>query len=410
MNPSPRSRFALFLPLLTVPLVARPAEPGAPLRWADVVGLVPTLPLVREADARAQGAAGAVAAAGSIPNPSVELSGGSAEARDGFVRRREWGVAVAVPLDFLATRGPRIAAARASERATTVEARVARAHALRTVRRDFVALAHGQAALAAQQELEAEVSHLASLVRTRAERGEARPTEVPRIEIELERLRVAIARARSSTDALRVRLSNTLGAPVERVEADLERSLAPPPREALEARLVSTAPVVEAARARVTAATEDVSAERRERVPKVSVGAGHVEELDRRATSVTATLTVPIWNWNGGKVRQAEANVRAEQARLDSVIRELRASASDAWHACAAGRASSTRFREDVLPRAEGSARTMGRAFELGEASLLDVIDTRRVLLDARREYLDLLLEMQNACGDLAALAGLELP
>ncbi|HEX7487566.1 MAG TPA: TolC family protein, partial [Anaeromyxobacteraceae bacterium] len=67
------------------------------------------------------------------------------------------------------------------------------------------------------------------------------------------------------------------------------------------------------------------------------------------------------------------------------------------------------RFRDRVLPRAGESARTMGRAFELGEAGLLDVIDTRRVLLDSRREYLGLLLEMQNACGDLAVLAGLEL-
>ncbi len=92
------------------------------------------------------------------------------------------------------------------------------------------------------------------------------------------------------------------------------------------------------------------------------------------------------------------------------MAREVRASASDAWHACAAGQASSTRFREQVLPRAEAAARTTGRAFELGEAGLLDVIDTRRVLLDTRREYLDLLLDMQNACGDLAALAGLELP
>ena len=31
------------------------------------------------------------------------------------------------------------------------------------------------------------------------------------------------------------------------------------------------------------------------------------------------------------------------------------------------------------------------------------------VKLDTRREYLNLLLDMQNACGDLAALAGLEL-
>ncbi len=63
-----------------------------------------------------------------------------------------------------------------------------------------------------------------------------------------------------------------------------------------------------------------------------------------------------------------------------------------------------------MLPRAEASARTLGRAYELGEAGLLDVLDARRVLLDTRREHLDLLLDMQTACGDLAALAGLELP
>jgi cobalt-zinc-cadmium efflux system outer membrane protein len=365
---------------------------------------------VREADARVDGAAGAASSAGSIPNPTVTVTGADAEARDASARRREWGVEVEVPLDFLATRGPRVAAARALERAAAVEAQVARALALRAARREFIALAHGQAQLDAQAELETQVAHLAALVRTRAERGEARPTEVPRVEIELERLRAAIARTRSSTDALRARLGNTLGVQVDRVEADLERSLVPPSREELDARLLSTAPVVEAARARVAAAGEEVSAERRERVPKLAVGAGHVEELDRRATSVTATVTVPIWNWNGGNVRQAEANVRAEQARLDATTRETRASASDAWHACVAGRSSAERFREEVLPRAESSARTMGRAFELGEAGLLDVIDTRRVLLDARREYLDLLLDMQSACGDLAALAGLELP
>jgi cobalt-zinc-cadmium efflux system outer membrane protein len=374
------------------------------------VAIVPALPAVREADARVEGAAGAASSAGSIPNPTVTVAGADAEARDASARRREWGVAVEVPLDFLATRGPRVAAARALERAATVEAQVARAQGLRAARREFIALAHGQAQLDAQVELEIQVAHLAALVRTRAERGEARPTEVPRVEIELERLRAAIAWTRSSTDALRARLGNTLGAQVDRVEADLERSLVPPSREELDARLLATAPVVEAARARVAAATEDVSAERRERIPKLAVGAGHVEELDRRATSVTASVTVPLWNWNGGKVRQAEANVRAEQARLDATTRETRASASDAWHACVAGRSNAAGFREEVLPRAEGSARTMGRAFELGEAGLLDVIDTRRVLLDARREYLDLLLDMQNACGDLAALAGLELP
>lgn len=410
MSPSPRSRAILLLASLAAPAAALPAEPGAPLRWADVVRLVPSLPQVREADARVEGAAGVVSEAGSVPNPTFEVAAAEAEARDGSARRREWGVAVEVPLDFLATRGPRLAAARAGERAAALEAQVARAQALGAARREFVALAHAQAQLEGQVELEQQVARLAALVRARAERGEARPPEVPRIEIELERLRAAIARTRSSTDGLRARLSTRLDVAVERVEADLERSLLPPPREELEDRLLAAGVIVEAARIRVTAAAAELRAERRERAPKLSVGAGHVEELDRRATSVTATVTVPLWSWNGGRVRQAEANVRAEQARLDGVLRETRASAADAWHACAAGQANAARFRAEVLPRAEGAARTMSRAFELGEAGLLDVLDTRRVLLDARREYLDLLLDMQNACGDLAALAGLELP
>ena len=144
--------------------------------------------------------------------------------------------------------------------------------------------------------------------------------------------------------------------------------------------------------------------------PSSRVGAAHVEELDRTASTVTASVTLPLWNWNQGKIRQAEAAEEGERARLDATSRELTAGLSDAWRGCAAGQAAARRFRDEILPRAEGSARTLGRAFELGEAGLLDVIDARRVLLDTRREYLDLLLDMQNACGDLAALAGLELP
>jgi cobalt-zinc-cadmium efflux system outer membrane protein len=410
VSPLPRSRRVLLLALLAVPTAAAPAEPGAPLRWEDVVAFVAASPLVLEADARVDGASGSVASARSAPNPTFTVTGGDAQARNGPERRREWGVSVEVPLEYVATRGPRVAAAKATERAAAVEAKGARVQALRIARREFVALAHGQAQVEAQLELEAQVARLAGLVRTRAERGEARPTEVPRVEIELERLRFAIARTRAGVEALRVRLSTTLGVPVTRVQANLERAPDLPPLPELEDRVTGTAPSVEAARARIAAAAEELSAERRERIPKLSVGAGHVEELDRRATSVTATVSLPLWNWNGGKIRQAEAGVAVERARLYAAAREIRATASDAWHACAAGQASSARFREQVLPRAEVAARTTGRAFELGEAGLLDLIDTRRVLLDTRREYLDLLLDMQNACGDLAAVAGLELP
>ncbi len=385
-------------------------EPIPVLRWPEVSAAVGRHPLLLEAAARENGAAGAVSTARVLPNPIFGLSVGDGRPRDGGSGRREWGYSVELPLEFLATRGSRVDAARAAQEGVHQDARAVRLQVTRELRRTFVALAHGQSVVEAGDELAGQAAQLAALVRKRAERGEGRPTEVPRVEIELERLRNAVERARASADAQRQRLSTWMSAPVGRVEADLAAPLPLPPLAELQDRVLASSPVVQASRARLQAAAEEASAERWERMPKLSVGAAHVDELDRTANTVTANLTLPLWNWNQGRIRQAEAVEEGERARLDATSRELTAGLSDAWRGCAAGQAAAGRFRSEILPRAEGSARTLGRAFELGEAGLLDVIDARRVLLDTRREYLDLLLDMQNACGDLAALAGLELP
>jgi len=409
---SPGSRRCLLVVALSLPVAGWATEPESipVIRWADVAGAVDRHPILLEAIAREHGAAGAVSTARVLPNPIFGAAAGEGRPRDGGASRREWGYSVELPLEFLATRGSRVDAARAAQEGVHQDAKAVRLQVTRELRRTFVALVHGQSVVEAGDELAGQAAQLAALVRRRAERGEGRPTEVPRVEIELERLRNAVERARATVNAQRQRLSTWLGAPVGRVEADLAASLPLPSLTELQERVLASSPVVQASKARLQAAAEEASAERWERMPKLSVGAAHVDELDRTATTVTANVTLPLWNWNQGKIRQAEAVQEGERARLDATSRELTAGLSDAWRGCAAGQAATRRFQEEILPRAESSARTLGRAFELGEAGLLDVIDSRRVLLDTRREYLDLLLDMQNACGDLAALAGLELP
>ncbi len=414
MRRLPAGPTALLVVIAATPFLTYAAEPldgqGPALRWPDVAAVADRHPALQEATARARSAEGATSAAGAIPNPTFGVSAGDAQPRGGGAGRREWGASVELPLDFLATRGARVAAARASEDGVRQEARATRAEVLRELRRDFVALAHGQAVVESATELEAQVAQLAALVRKRAERGEGRPSEVPRVEIELERLRGVLDRDRAATAAARQRLSVQMGASVGRLEADLASSLALPPLDEARARALEASPLVLSAQARARAAEQEASAERWERFPKLTVGGAHVEELDRTASTATASLTFPLWNWNQGKVRQAEAAAEAERARTAAAGRTLAASLGDAWQGCSSGQATARRFQAEILPRAEKSARTLGRAFELGEAGLLDVIDARRVLLDTRREYLDLLLDMQNACADFAALAGLELP
>jgi cobalt-zinc-cadmium efflux system outer membrane protein len=68
---------------------------------------------------------------------------------------------------------------------------------------------------------------------------------------------------------------------------------------------------------------------------------------------------------------------------------------------CKQGQAATRRYRDAILPRAEQTARTLERSFQLGEASLLDVLDARRVLLEARREGLTAWVERENDCATL---------
>lgn len=403
-------RRALLVGSLSIPLHVAAADLAAVVRWPQVAAAADQHPLVQEARARVSSAAGDVAVARELPNPVVGVTGAEARERGGPGHRREWGYSVELPLEFLNSRRQRVAAASASEEGARQDARAVRAEVLRELRRSFVAVAHDQALLEAKTELEAQVAQLAALVRRRAERGEARPTEVPRVEIELEKLRAGLERTRAEAEAQRQRLATFLGAPVARVEADLSRALALAPLDELIPRVLEASPVVRAGKARVAAAEQGASAERWDRLPKLSAGGARQEELDRRATSITATVTLPLFGWNTGRIRQADAALAGERARLDGVTRALSSAVRDAWQGCAGGQAAANRFREGILPRAEGSARILGRAFELGESGLLDVIDARRVLLETRSEYLDLLLDMQNACGDLAALAELELP
>lgn len=69
-------------------------------------------------------------------------------------------------------------------------------------------------------------------------------------------------------------------------------------------------------------------------------------------------------------------------------------------------RRAAERLRGEVLPRAELAASKVERAFQLGESSLLEVLDARRAFLEVQRETLTAELGQQLECGALIILSG----
>lgn len=376
------------------------------LHWREVVDRIDDDPLVREARSRSAAARSGADATAQVPNPRWEMTAGEGQTADGSLKKTEWAVTLTIPLEWAGTRGPKVDAARAAAQGADEEARLVRQEALIRLRRLFVEVAHNDRLVASLASSARQTEELARLVKRRVDSGEARPPELPRIEVEAERARLALSLAEARHRVRREQLALWLGRPVLGVALDLGRTSEPPPLSEVKDGLVGRQPRVRAAQARVSGSAEELRAERNQRVPTVSVGGYVLSEVDRRAVGGALGVAAPIWNWNGGGIARATATEAAESSRLEAVRIEAASSLVETWTMCTQLRDASARLRGEVIPRAELAASKVERAFQLGEASLLEVLDARRAFLEVQREALGAELGQQLECGALTILAG----
>jgi outer membrane protein, heavy metal efflux system len=398
--------WALVLGCGTPALAQEGTPQAAPHRWTDVAAAIERDPRVAASRSRVRSAEGGLSAARTPPNPEVEATAGRGVAREG-PSRREWELAISIPLDWLARRGPEVEAARATADEVTAESQALRAEVFAELWRLFARAGYAQSEVETLVATEQQVEVLTRLVRRRVEAGEGRPVEIPRVEVELERVRNELEAARANRDGALAQLGAWLGGPVRRVELPEAPAAIDLPELA---RDLGEHPRIRAAIARAAAARAEASVARRSRIPTFSVGAFYASELDREAAGGRLTIELPLWDWKAGRVQRAEAAAAAEASRADAERRALGAALADATASCRRARDVADRQKTNILPRAEESARTLERTFQLGETGILDVIDARRVLLEARRGFLSSTRERDVECGALILLSGRELP
>lgn len=381
------------------------------LTWPDVVRLVDQHPRLSAGKFQVDAARDGVDAAGAVPNPTLEGNVGQGVARTGGASRVEWGLAVTIPLGWIAQRGSRISAAEAEVDVALAETKALRRDVLLQLRTLFWNLAYEQARVASLEALEAQTLALVETVRKRVEKGEVRPVEATRVEIELEKVTSELEAARVSLKARRAELALWLGVPAGQtlvLTADLDSLPVALDRDAALSKARIAHPSLAVARARTRFFEAELDTEKLARVPAFGLTGFTSYELDRRAYGVGLTVDLPLWNWNSGRIAQAEARLAASRKQAEATGLELQASVVDAQAACQASVATATRFRNNVVPRSETAASTMEKTYQLGEASLLEVIDARRTLLDSRRLYLSALAQAQIDCSRLGALVGEE--
>lgn len=178
-------------------------------------------------------------------------------------------------------------------------------------------------------------------------------------------------------------------------------------KEALEQR-----PDVQAAKAQVRAAERALAAARAERYPSASVSAdygdiGIPSSTLRPTYTVSATLTIPIWN--GGRtasdIQQAEAALRQRRAELEDMRSQIEGEVRSAFLDLQAAVNQVQLAQQNIDLTTETLKQTRER-FESGVSQNVDVIQSQESLASANLDYINSIFAHNIAKLNLARALG----
>ena len=330
------------------------------------------------------------------------------------------------PLELF-RRGPRIAVADA-------QLRVAE-HEESDVRRQLagdVAAAYGDVAAAMRElaildDVLAAATQQLELLRARAAQGATPTLDRDMVDVEVRKIQAERTGHAGRAERALVRLKRLLGMPPDaslRVTQSLE-DLATTLGAA--GAPLATRPDILGSEARVRLEDQRLVAARKESRPDVTLfgsymrmdagfsqsgfaAGGGLERVRGQFNylSVGAMVSVPLWNRQQGSIASATAAREAAEARLDAARLTAASEVAEArvWNDQA--RSAVSLYEEGIRPLARRNLETVRETYQLGRATVFDVLAEQRRYLEAERAYTEALAEafasgvsLRRATGDI---------
>lgn len=253
-------------------------------------------------------------------------------------------------------------------------------------------------------------------VRARYSTGGSGLADAARVEVEVAKVRRAVARlegdiARSHATlnaVLRRPPSAPLGEPRVARPETVRFSV-----EELMARAEANRGVALAAEARLRgAAARREARESEARVPEFMVGLGYWQEPTMRpGFGLTASMSLPwLWGPNHERIQQASEEEAAERAARDNVGLDVQTEVTEAHARLRASEAELLVVRTQGLPAARRSRDALLAAYTTGSANLLEWVDAARSVLDLEIEEVELHGELARGVASLERAIGTTLP
>jgi len=333
-------------------------------------------------------------------NPTVTATAGPRSTAAG--KTTDYSVQVLQQIEIGGKRGARIDAAEAALEATEAQVQALRADVAASVRESF-----GRA-LAAEQRVQLAAEAVAvsqqavNAAEERFREGAAALLEVNTARVELGR----VARDRGEAERRRAEafadLHLLLGLdPLETVTLQREVASEEPvrgPAELVREALANRGEV-KASRRALDAAEAEARLASRERFPSPRIGASYSHEQESNTAIVQTVLSfdLPLFNRNKAARGVAAARVAQSETALEATDRRIRQEVLAAVARLQAAQSAADGYASDVVRAMQENMELVTESYRAGKIDFLQLLLIRRQTLEARREYIDVLEELNAA-------------
>ncbi len=261
-------------------------------------------------------------------------------------------------------------------------------------------------ALVAQQRLEL-VGQLRRIAEKSLQSVQAMGSETSRIELlqaqtALQQAILATETAQATLDGARQRLTSVVAmeslpaAPlVGTVDAELDGLV----YDRLQQEMITSSPELAGRAAAIDVARRSYQLACASITPNVTTqfGVGVDTATDDTFGSLQVSVPLPLVNRNQGNLRRWRGEIHQADRALEHAQLNLSWRLATAFQSYEVAKRRRERIRTEILPRAEETLKLTNQAFEVGEASFLQMLTVQRTLFESQLTLLDATAEAANA-------------
>lgn len=349
-------------------------------------------PEILAARDQAKAVGGQLSVARAIPNPEFEGVRGQQKSRTDNSRigsTSSW--SVTQPLDMPYTRIPRVNAAEAQLQASDAMRIAKEFEIISKVKNRYYDYMRRQEELKAANEDMELTRQIRDRIQLRYQVGETAKFELIRAETDFLNVKMVAQASQSRLNQSKSQLRQAVG---PQLPANFEIAITPfkeiefPPLPILVEEIRNQNPELTRAKAELASAESKLSLEKNSRLPKLALKAQQSNEPDFRDRSYGVVLTVPIWDWRIGQVREAAANVSRAKNMLNYESQNIETQIELAYQQFETISYQVKTLENEVILQAADARRIAEASYRHGERGMLEYLDAQRTFRAARADLI----------------------